>query len=109
MPMGLSTAPLTFQQWMESSLRGFEDFVLIYMDDVLVYSQDEARYEKHLIRLFERFREKRMKLKRKKCSFICSAIPFLGYWILEGWIQVDQDKLGRLREWNTPLARVKEV
>ena len=38
MPMGLSTAPLTFQQWMESSLRGFEDFVLIYIDDVLVYS-----------------------------------------------------------------------
>ena len=87
--MGLSTAPPTFQRWMESSLRGFEDFVLIYIDDILVYSQDEARHEKHLIRLFERFKEKRMKLKRKKCSFECSTIPFLGYWISEGRIQVD--------------------
>ena len=109
MPMGLSTAPPTFQRWMETSLKGLEEFVLVYMDDVLVYSPDLRQHEEHLTQLFQRFQEKRMKLKRKKCSFECTGIPFLGHWISAGRIEVDKEKLGRLQEWTAPLQGVKQV
>ena len=109
MPMGLSTAPPTFQRWMEHSLHGLEAFTLVYLDDVLVYSKDEETHAMHLRQVFQRFRERGMKLKKRKCLFSRDSLPFLGHWVSKGRIQVDEDKLGRLKEWKPPLRNVKEV
>ena len=109
MPMGLSTAPPTFQRWMEHHLRGLESFTLVYLDDVLVFSENGEQHRGHLLHLFQRFRERGMKLKQKKCSFECREIPFLGHWVSAGQIRVDRDKLGRLAEWKPPLKNVREV
>ena len=69
MPMGLSTAPPTFQRWMETFLHGFEALILVYLDDILVYSTDEQQHQDHLLQLFQRFQERGMKLKARKCTF----------------------------------------
>ena len=69
MPMGLSTAPASFQRWMEKSLKGFEGITLIYLDDVLVFSQEEQQHKADVRRVLERFREKRMFVKLGKSEF----------------------------------------
>ena len=109
MPMGLSTAPPTFQRWMERSLQGLEHCTLVYLDDVLIYSQDGQQHWAHLKEVFGRFQQRGMRLKLKKCVFAVEVIPFLGHWISDGCIQVDEDKLGRLKEWEAPLANIKQV
>ena len=109
MPMGLSTAPPTFQRWMEHSLQGMEAYTLVYLDDVLIHSPDPETHNLHLEEVFRRFREKGMKLKEKKCVFALTEVPFLGHLVGNGQIKVDENKLGRLKEWTPPLKGVKEV
>ena len=53
MPMGLTTAPPTFQRWMEMRLQGFDDFVLVYLDDVLIYSHTMEEHLAHLEEVFQ--------------------------------------------------------
>ena len=109
MPMGLSTAPSTFQRWMDASLQGLEDFVLVYLDDVLVYSQTKEEHEQQLRRLFQKFREKKMKVKRSKCEFFKEEVGFLGHVVKDGKLRVDDDKLDKLDEWQPPLQNVKQA
>ena len=69
MPMGLTTAPPTFQRWMEMRLQGFDDFVLIYLDDVLIYSRTMEEHLAHLEEVFQRFKDKGVRVKLSKCTF----------------------------------------
>ena len=109
MPMGLSTAPSTFQRWMDGAMRGLEDIVLMYLDDVLVFSASRQQYEVDVRRVLERFRSRGMKVKREKCEFMKEEMGFLGHTIRGGRICVDQSKLPRLAEWEGPLEGVKQV
>ena len=94
---------------MEHSLHGLGAFTLVYLDDVLIYSKDEEMHATHLRQVFQRFRERGMKLKKRKCLFARDSLLFLGHWVSKGRIQVDEDKLGRLKEWRPPLQNVKEI
>ena len=69
MPMGLSTAPVIFQRWMEKSLEGLEGIMLVYLDDVLVFSEEEEQHRKDVRRVLQRFRERQMFVKLKKNMF----------------------------------------
>ena len=109
MPMGLATAPATFQRWMDSSLRGLENIVLVYLDDVLVYSKEEEQHKQDVRAVLERFRRLKMKAKLDKCEFHKQTVAFLGHVVGEGQIQVDETKLSRLDEWEPPLTSIKQV
>ena len=109
MPMGLSTAPSTFQRWMDAALQGLEDVMVVYLDDVLIYSATKEEHEKDIRRVFDRFREKGMRVKRSKCEFMRQEIAFLGHVIKDGRILVDETKLSRLDEWEAPLTEKKQV
>ena len=98
MPMGLSTAPPTFQRWMDGHLHGLAGFTLVYLDNVLVFSEDEEQHKQYLGQLFKRFQERTIKVKAAKCLLNVYRIAFLGHQISDGRIQVDEDKLGRLAE-----------
>ena len=68
--MGLCNAPSTFQRLMNSVMHGFIDkFVLVYLDDVLVYSNNEDEHEAHLRQVFDQFREHLLQAKLKECAF----------------------------------------
>ena len=109
MPMGLSTAPSTFQRWMDGAMRGLEDIVLVYLDDVLVFSAIRQQHEEDVRKVLERFRSRGMKVKREKCEFMKEEMGFLGHTIRGGRICIDQSKLPRLTEWEGPLEGVKQV
>ena len=87
---------------MEGHLQGLAGFALVYLDDVLIFSENEEQHRRHLSQLFGRFQERAMKVKAAKCLFNVTRIAFLGHQISEGQIQVDEDKLGRLAEWRPP-------
>ena len=89
-------------------MRGLEDTVLVYLDDVLVFSPTYSQHEADVRKVLERFRLKGMKVKKEKCEFMRQEIGFLGHTIRQGQICVDQEKLTRLHEWKGPLGGVNK-
>ena len=68
---------------MDTHLQGLSDFTLVYLDDVLIFSEDEARHQDYLRQVFERFRDKRMRIKASKCLYATPQISFLGHEVSE--------------------------
>ena len=109
MPMGLSTAPASFQRWMEKSLEGLEESTLVYLDDVLIYSETEQQHRTDVRRVLQRFKEKSMLVKLSKSEFAKQEIQFLGHIVAGGQLRVDEDKLNKLALWKSPLTTPKQV
>jgi len=109
MPMGLSTAPASFQRWMERSLEGMEEITLVYLDDVLVFSQEEQQHREDVRRVLQRLRERKMFVKLGKSEFAKQEIQFLGHVVASGQLRVDEEKLNKLALWKAPLTTIKQV
>ena len=94
MPMGLKIAPAVFQRLMNLVLDDYlRKFVLVYMDDVVVYSKDKEQHFHDLRKVFERLREAGLRLKIEKCAFFQTELPFLGVIISKTGIRLDPSKV----------------
>ena len=103
LPLGLCNAPSTFQRLMNLVMHGFIDkFVLVYLDDVLVYSDNEDEHEAHLLQVFDRLREHKLQSKLKKCEFGKSHMKYLGHVVGSGKLSVDREKVAAVTSWETP-------
>jgi len=78
MPFGIKTAPLIFQRAMEQVFKGL-DFVLIYLDDIVILSDNEAEHADHLRQVFQRLKEYNMKVRLDKCQFAVKELEYLGH------------------------------
>ena len=81
---------------MESTLQGLEVFTLVYLDDVLVFSETEEQYRLDVKRVVQRFQDEKMKVKLSKSKFAKKEIQFLGHVVSSGQLRVDEDKLLKL-------------
>ncbi|RVW29301.1 Retrovirus-related Pol polyprotein from transposon 17.6 [Vitis vinifera] len=100
MPFGLTNAPATFCNLMNDVLFDYLDaFVVVYLDDIVVYSKTLTEHEKHLRLVFQRLRENRLYVKQKKCEFAQEEITFLGHKISAGLIRMDKGKVQAIMEW----------
>ncbi|KAG1953648.1 hypothetical protein F2P79_009189 [Pimephales promelas] len=100
MPFGLSISPAVFQGFMNEIFRDYlNQFVIIYIDDILIYS---ANLSEH------RLREHHLYLKLEKCKFHQSTIQFLGYVITPHGITMDQRKVDAVTNWPQP-TNIKEL
>jgi hypothetical protein len=81
LPFGLTNAPATFQRMMNDVFHDFiaEGFVIVYLDDVLIYSKTEDEHKTHLHCVFTRLREHQLFAKRKKCTFFQPELQYLGF------------------------------
>ena len=108
-PFGLQGAPSTFQRLMNHYLRPYlGKFVLVYLDDVLVYSNSIQEHFEHLEKVFKILQEKQLYAKGSKCDFCRTKIQFLGYIIEENKILTDPSKIDAIRDWPEPTT-VREV
>ncbi|PHJ18537.1 rna-directed dna polymerase, partial [Cystoisospora suis] len=80
MPFGLAGAPSRFQSLMQNIfLEELDEFVIVYLDDVLVYSKTKEEHLQHLQRVFTKMREQRLYVKLSKCEFCQQQVQYLGF------------------------------
>ena len=109
MPFGVTNAPAQFMNMMNDVLDDYLDkFVLIFLDDVLVYSANVEEHAEHLRQLLERLREQRLYAKASKCDMMKTSVEFLGQQITSDGMTPTEAKLKAVRDWSTPKD-VKDV
>ena len=79
-----------------------EKFVVIYFDDILIYSKTEAAHYNHVWEVLVVLQANELYINLKKCSFLTDKLLFLGYVVNADGIHVDEDKVHAVREWPTP-------
>jgi len=93
MPFGLTNAPAAFMKMMNGIFREWlDEFVIIFIDDILVYSKDRETHEQHLRAVLTRLREQKLYAKLSKCSFWQRSIGFLGHVVSGEGVSVDPEK-----------------
>ena len=106
-PFGLAQAPAYFQLLMNKVLKGLK-FTMMYLDDIIIFSQDESQHVEHLEIVFSHLREAGLKMKRSKCDFFKSEIHYLGHLISPEGISPLPNKLDSIKHMPVPNS-AKEI
>ncbi|GBG91470.1 hypothetical protein CBR_g52426 [Chara braunii] len=103
MPFGLTNAPMTFQRCMNDLFSPWLDrFVVVYLDDILVFSGTLQEHQGHLRQVLEKLREANFKINAKKCEWAKTQVLYLGH-VLDGdGIKPEDSKIVAIRDWPTP-------
>ncbi|XP_056166360.1 uncharacterized mitochondrial protein AtMg00860-like [Syzygium oleosum] len=109
MPFGLTNAPVAFMDLMNRVFKEFLDqFVIVFIDDILVYSKSSAEHELHLEKVLQTLREHALYAKFSKCEFWLHRVAFLGHVVSGEGIAVDPVKIEAVVNWRRPTT-VTEV
>ncbi|XP_060964053.1 uncharacterized protein LOC133033355 [Cannabis sativa] len=105
MSFGLTNAPATFMDLMNRVFKDFlDDFVIVFIDDILIYSDSEETHERHLRMVLQHLREHKLYAKFKKCEFWLPQVSFLGHVVSKDGILVDPVKIEAIRDWPRPKS-----
>jgi hypothetical protein len=100
---GLTNTPAHFMYLMNSVfMEELENFVMVFIDDILVFSKSKKEHEGHLHILLQRLHDHQLYVKYSKCGFWLSEIPFLGHVISSEGISVDPGKVRDVLDWKLP-------
>ncbi len=106
MPFGLSNSPAVFQALVNDVLRDMVDrFVFVYLDDILIFSQNERDHVQHVRRVLQRLLENRLFAKVEKCEFHATVGSVPGIYPLSRGIRMDPAKVEAVADWPTPDSR----
>ncbi|XP_074327514.1 putative mitochondrial protein AtMg00860 [Apium graveolens] len=109
MPFGLMNGPATFQSLMNHIFRPYlQKFVLVFFDDILIYSRSREEHKEHLNLALKKLAEHSLYANKKKCEFGQHTIAYLGHIISGEGVQADQEKVKSMLEWPQP-KNLKEL
>ncbi|CAH1422254.1 unnamed protein product [Lactuca virosa] len=105
MPFGLTNAPTAFMDLINRVCRPFLDnFVIVFIDDILVYSRSEEEHSRHLRQSLETLRAEKLYAKLSKCEFWLRSVNFLGHVVSQEGIHVDPSKIKAIEGWAVPMT-----
>ena len=109
MPFGLTNSPGGFQRFLNTIFTDLLDvFVIIYLDDILIFSVDKKSHIKHVSEVLWRLWEHGLYANNKKCEFHSDTVEYLEYIIDPGGIRMDKEKVKVIQDWPEP-QKVKDV
>ena len=94
---------------MNDILRDFlNDFVFVYLHDILIFSLDEQAHIQHVTQVLQRLLQHQLYVKAEKCDFHVDSVSFLGFRVSQGRVAIDQERVRAVADWPVPTSR-KEV
>ena len=103
MPFGLTNAPATFQATMNELFQPYlRKFVLVFFDDILIYSKTWEEHLKQLEKVLSLLKENQFYAKKSKCMFGKQEVEYLGHIISQERVKVDPRKIQSMKEWPQP-------
>ncbi|KAJ1088498.1 hypothetical protein NDU88_001655 [Pleurodeles waltl] len=109
MPFGLTNAPAIFQRFIDSVFSDLlNQTVVIYLDDILIYSRNPELHSSHVKQVLQRLRAHQLFCKPEKCEFDKTEVKYLGYHLSPTGISMDQEKVQAILDWPSPSS-IKET
>ncbi|KAM4062531.1 reverse transcriptase (RNA-dependent DNA polymerase) [Hirsutella rhossiliensis] len=109
MPFGLVNAPASFQQYINDALEGLVDIIcVVYLDDILIFSEDPEQHEGHVKDVLQRLRKAGLYANLSKCEFSVKKVSFLGFVVDEEGIHMEEERVHAITEWPAPRS-VKDI
>lgn len=108
MSFGLTNALTTFMDLMNQVFRSFLDvFVIVFIDDILVYSRSEAEHAEHLRMVLRTLSDHKLYAKFSKCEFWLNSVDFLGHIVSSEGTEVDNQNVDAVKNWSRPKTPTK--
>jgi hypothetical protein len=109
LPFGLTNAPATFMHLMHQAFRKYlDEFVLVFLDDILIFSKTLEEHERHVQQVLDVLREQKLYAKESKCEFFKTEVEFLGHIVGRDGVRMMEDKVKAIADWPQP-KNVRDV